>query len=211
MLREKIDRTVAAYEEEKAKLYRTDGTKRYSEEEHAEREADLNRRFRAAMDAIEEEIGRNVERAEEALLVAEDSDPTDILTTDELELANARRSFVSDEVWRLSMDALQRRLRAVLAEDNKVSAFLYVLYASQRVGEADEDADEEGAYEDRELVEELRAKMDPDGEKRRERARRALEEAHGDKDYAYLRRRGARDIAELYAMQSGYNRPGSLG
>ena len=155
-MREKIDRTTEQYEREKAELFREDGTKRYSEEEHAEREADLNRRFQAAMDTIEEAT-RNVERAEEVLLVAEDSDPTGILTTDELASANARRPFVSDEVWRLSSEALQRRLRAVLAGDNKVSAFLYVLYASQRVGESDGDSeglipDEDGAHEVRELV-----------------------------------------------------------
>jgi hypothetical protein len=51
--REKIDRLVEAKEYEESKLYRGDGTKLYSEEEHAEREADIRRRFRAAMDEVD--------------------------------------------------------------------------------------------------------------------------------------------------------------
>ena len=203
-LRERIDRAAQAYEEEKAKLFRSDGsTKLYGPEEHAEREADLNRRFQVAMDTLEEDVDRQIEKAEEARLVAEDSDPTDLLTTEELASANARRPFVTDEVWRLSLDALQRRLRAVLAGSNRVSMFLYALYADQRV----EESEENGAHEVREVVAELKKKVDPDGEKRREKVRKTIEEAHELKDHVYLRRRGAKDALGLYGLQTQYNIP----
>ncbi len=213
MSREKIDRTVEAREHEESELYREDGTRLYGPEEHAEREADLKRRFRAAMDAIDEEVGGRITAAEESLLIAESSDPTDVLTTEELASANARRPFVSDEVFTLPLEKLEARCRAVLAQGDRPAMFLHSLYAGQRSGEKGSAAgeymdtrygeggvitDEAGAERVREVAAELKKKLDPDGEKRRETARKALEEAREVKSYAYLRRRGARSAAELY-------------
>jgi hypothetical protein len=50
--------------------------------------------------------------------------------------------------------------------------------------------------------------VNPDGEKRIEAARAKLEEAGGLKDYAYLRRRGAKDAYGLYRIENPYNIPG---
>ena len=87
--REKMDRAVERFEASKAELYREDGSKLYSDEEHEEREAALQREGKATMDAIEEEVDRRIAGAEGALLVAEDADPTGALSTSELESANA--------------------------------------------------------------------------------------------------------------------------
>jgi hypothetical protein len=88
--RSEIDRMAEAKEQEEPELYRTDGTKLHSEEEHAEREADIKRRFCAAMNAIDEEAESLIAAAEESLLIAENADLTDVLTTEELSSANAR-------------------------------------------------------------------------------------------------------------------------
>jgi hypothetical protein len=216
--REKIDRLAEAREQEEGKLYRADGSKLYSEEEHVSREADIRRRFRAAMDAIDEEAEAKIAAAEESLLVTENADPTDALSTEELASANARRPFVSDEVLTMPLEKLTARCRAVLAQDDRPAMFLYALYGGQR---ADLTGDEsaynlnynsptddgdlpagEDTGELREVVSELRRKVNPDGEKRIEAARAKLEEARGVKDYAYLRRRGAKDALGLYHQQA---------
>jgi hypothetical protein len=164
-----------------------------------------------------------VAAAEERLLVADNADPTDALTTEELASANARRPFVSDEVFTLLLDKLEARCRAVLAQGDRPAMFLYALYGGQRAGTGDDpayctprynfptDGGEPHAGEEtgelREVVSELWRKVDPDGEKRIEKAREALREAGGIKDYAYVRRRGAKDAYGLYRQQNPYNVP----
>ena len=197
----KIDRLVEAREHEEGKLYRADGTKLYSEDEHAERMSDIGRRFRSAMDEMDAEIEAKVAAAEESVLVAENAAPTDALTTEELAAANARRPFVSDEVYTLPIDKLIARCKAILSVGDRPAAFLYSMYGAQRAEMA---GDENGIYELREVVAELRRKANPDGEKRIETARKALQEAGGLKDYAYMRRRGAKDALGLYLQQRGY-------
>jgi hypothetical protein len=221
--REKIDRLAEAKEYEESQLYRGDGTKLYSDEEHAEREADIRRRFRAAMDEVDGKIETKVAAAEESLLVAENADPTDALTSEELASANARRPFVSDEVFTLPLDKLEARCRAVLAQGDRPAMFLYALYGGQRAGlTGDEspyrprynfpsDSGDVPAGEDtsqlHEVVSELWRKVNPDGEEKVEKARGALQEAGGLKDYAYMRRRGAKDVLGLYRQQNPYNVP----
>ena len=132
-------------------------------------------------------------------MVAENADPTDALTTEELAAANARRPFVSDEVSALPMEKLTARCKAILAAGDQPAAFLYSLYAGQRASSSD---GQEGVYDLLEVVADLRRKASPDAEKRIEAAREALREAGGLKDYAYMRRRGARDALELYQRQA---------
>jgi hypothetical protein len=219
--REKIDRLVEAREQEESKLYRADGTKLYADDEHATREADIRRRFRSAMDEIDAEIEGMVAAAEESLLVAENADPTDALTTEELASANARRPFVSDEVFTMPLEKLVERCRAVLAQGDRPAMFLYALYGGQRAGVAGDELHYRPRYamstgegqtppgedttELSEVVSELWRKVNPDGEKRIEAARKGLQEAGGLKDYAYMRRRGAKDAYGLYRQQNPYS------
>jgi hypothetical protein len=101
--------------------------------------------------------------------------------------------------------------------------FLYALYGGQRAGLTGDESpytpnyafsgDDGGSYtgeetgELREAVSELWRKVNPDGEKRIEAARKALQEAGGLKDHSYLRRRGAKDALGLYRQQNPYNVP----
>ncbi len=132
----------------------------------------------ATFDRIESELGERVRRAEEEVLVLEHSDPTDFLNTRELESANARKAFVSDECFTMPLDKLAARLKAVLAKGDRAAMFNYMHHAAQRVGDeppvepasavsnaigpsGSEEEEEAGAGEVRELVAALRRKLDP--------------------------------------------------
>ena len=218
--KERIDQAVATREREEAALHREDGAKLYASEEHADRLEAIGARFTATMDSIEGDIARRLEKSQEDILVAENADPTSILNGGELESANARRAFVTDEVYTLDLERLADRCRAVRAQGDRPVMFLYALYAGQRVGETMDPAgdylnlkhgadtatggatEQTGAQRVREAVAEIRADLDPDGQKERAAARKAVEEAEELKNYAYLRRRGVRSAAELYLNQT---------
>lgn len=201
-MRDRIDEAVRRRDEARAGLYRPDGSKRYGEEEHREREAALGEDFRADMDALEEEADRGISAAEEDLMVLEHADPSDVLTTPELERANAKSAFVAADCRTLPLDALEKRCRAALARGDRPTMFILAHHAARRVGDASDGPEENGAHEVREVVAELLRRLDPDGERKTARARERLQEARGVKDYAYLRRRGASNAAELYMSQS---------
>lgn len=220
--REKIDTAAERHEEEQAKLYRPDGSKRYSDEEHAEREGELREEFNVSLDTIEAGIDRQIASAEETLVRVEHADPADSLTPEELARANARRSFVSEDVEALPIPDLIGRCRAALASGDRVSLFLLSRYAGRRAGEAAPpnpyDRDESGesggtspggaaAEELREVVAEMERKLRPDHERRLSQARSAVEEATEARQYAYLRRRGAKSSVELY-INSVYGQAG---
>jgi hypothetical protein len=229
--KEQMEQAMERQEARRGQLYREDGGRLFGDKEHAEREAAIKQEFNETMDAIESGVDEKIASVEESLLVMENSDPTDALTTSELEGANARRPFVSDEAFTLPLDKLVDRCRAVLAQGDRPTMFLYALYANQRVGgdagtpavayldkKYGETTSGEafggigfatgaGAEAVREVVAELRRKLDPDGEKKREAARKAVEESRSLKDAAYLRRRGARSAGELY-LKEKYRRAG---
>jgi hypothetical protein len=210
-VRDKIDAAVRRRDEARGNLYRPDGSKRYGEEEHREREAAVGEQFRAEMDALEEEADRSISAAEEDLLVLEHADPADALTTAELERANAKRAFVADDCRTLPLDALEKRCRAALAGGDRATMFLLAHHAAQRVSGGADGREEEGAEGVREIVGELLRKLNPDGERKTERARERLQEAQGIKDYAYLRRRGASNAGDLYAGQAYGHLAGGIG
>jgi hypothetical protein len=112
--REKMDRAVERYEAAMAELYKPDRSKLYSDEEHAQREASIRGEFKVAVDAIQEDKDRQIASAEEALLIAENADPTDALTTEELASVNAKRDFITDAAYTLALDKLAEHCRAVL-------------------------------------------------------------------------------------------------
>ena len=80
--------------------------------------------------------------------------------------------------------------------------FLLIHNADRRVGESDVTGDEPGAEEVREAVAELRAKLDPDQERKLADARASLEEAQALREQAHYRRRGVRDAFDLYTQRS---------
>ena len=126
-------------EQAEAALHRSDGLRVYGDAEHKERMAAIKAQHCAEFDAIDAEVGRKVAAAEEALLVAENADPADALTTSELERANAKAAFVADDAERLPLDKLAQRCRAALASGDRPTMFLLIHNADRSVrDEADE-------------------------------------------------------------------------
>jgi hypothetical protein len=222
-----MDQAMEHQEARKSELYREDGARLFGDEEHEERQAAIRQEFAATMDSIEAGLDEKMASAEKDLLIAENADPTDVLTSEELGSASARRPFVADEAFTLPLGKLVSRCRAVLAQGDRPSMFLYALYANQRVGgdagspaeaflgkkygtgETASGGETTGAEAEavREVVAELKRKLDPSGEKKRDAARKAVEESRSLKSDAYFRRRGARSAGELYLAEK-YGRAG---
>jgi hypothetical protein len=224
--KEKMEQAMELKETRKSELYRSDGARLFGDSEHGEREEAIAEEFAATMTAIEASLDAKIASAEESLLILESGDPTDALTRSELESANVRRAFVSDEAFTLPLDKLVDRCKAVLAQGDRPSMFLYGLYSNQRVGgEAGSPVGEflekkygtgetaffgesTGAEAEAEavraVVAELKMKLAPDGVKRIEVARKALEESRSLKNDIYYRRRGAKSAVGMY-LNSKYS------
>jgi hypothetical protein len=195
----RIEEATSRREQAEADLYRPDGSRYYSDEEHAERVRAIQARHRADFDRIEAEIARKVEEAEERLLLAENADLASTLTTEELQRVSVLSGFVADDVERLSLGEVVKRCRAALATADRPTLFALAHHVARRAGE-EEDL---GLVEEFGEVAQLRAKLAPDQERKLAAARQAHEEAQELRERAYLGRRGAKDAFDLYA-QSGY-------
>ncbi len=116
-------------------LLRPDGSKRYSDEEHAERQSAISAEFREKLQSIEEDVERETSAAESELATLEHGDPTNLLSAEELERAGAKREFVNEDVAALPASELADRLRAVLASPggDRASVFCYLQAATRRV------------------------------------------------------------------------------
>jgi len=200
-LRTRIDMAGERAEAEKAALYRPDGSKMFGEEEHAERSAGIAEgvarvagEVRAGADRIVEETRADLD----AILYA---DPTEDLSAEELERANARARFVREDCETLEPDELARRIRGVLAGGDKAMTWLYSRYAKVRHGrELDATLDRPLAAEEAAALGELRDALpaleerlrDPAKERRRQGAEKELAAAERLKFHA-LRRRSEAD------------------
>jgi hypothetical protein len=72
----RIEEAASRREQQEAQLYRPNGSKVYGDEEHAERVRAIRDRHRAEFDRIDSDLARDVEEAEERLLLAETRTPT---------------------------------------------------------------------------------------------------------------------------------------
>jgi hypothetical protein len=201
-LRERIDAAAKSFERAKKSLMRPDGLTKYSLPEHNELEAVAQNDFNAALNRIGDEIEGRIASAEEKLHRMEHADPSAALTAEELEAANARRAFISDEVFNHSAEGLTDRVAAIISGGDRVAQFLYLHYLRARASESS--AGEEGnipeteRYRLKELAAELEAALDPEAAGRLEKARAEIDELRKIRDYAYYRRHGAKDPVELH-------------
>lgn len=121
----RAERAQTRYEEGTKELFRSDGTKLYSEDEHRQRVRALAQERNAVL--------RDVEgRAKEARLAVaseiegiENADPADALTSEELERANQKRAFALDAAEILDAEAFGKRLESVLVGGDKDNIFAY--------------------------------------------------------------------------------------
>ncbi len=78
-----MERTVSAFEEAQKKLYRTDGSKVYGDEEHAERLGRLREEFGEKIGKVVSEIEEDAEGYEQEAHSYTYTDPTKDLTRSE--------------------------------------------------------------------------------------------------------------------------------
>lgn len=120
--------TIAANCKEAAKpLYTYDGRPRYKPEVQAQKEAAAW----APMQQREEEakeLARELEAKAAARRVASHADYTATLGREELELANARRQFVEEDLASLDTMGLRRRVEAMKAQGDSVGLLIASRY-----------------------------------------------------------------------------------
>jgi hypothetical protein len=190
--REHIDQAAKRYEQGKAKLFREDGSKRYSDEEHAERERGLDEEFHATLADIEEAVEKKLSIAQAVLL--RHTDLGSALSQEQLKAANRRRAFFEKDAESLPLAELSRRCEAALdgEEGNIASIYLLSRYARKRATD-ERAADERVAYMEEYLR--LEAAISRLGERLKpsevRQAERTIEEAREIKDYLHIRRREA--------------------
>ncbi len=179
-------------------LYRADGSNRYGDEEHAERQGAISEALRTTLITIEEEAQREAVAATGQLATLEHGDPTALLGADELQRAGAKRVFVDADVEGLPSRDLADRLGAVLSGGDKASVFCYLQATERRVR-----AMETAPAGVSEVLEEMRVHLLGDSRRRQvAQTRRRVEEAHEVKGLVWALRRGGRDAGEVHARES---------
>jgi hypothetical protein len=133
-LKAKAERAQTEYESGSAQLFRDSEQreKLYSDDEHRDQVRALGQERTRKLDAVIEELHREVSVAEKDLAVLEDGDPTALVSSAELSAAAAKKPFIDDEVWGLPEERLTAKLRAVLDGGDKASIFAYWRSGSAR-------------------------------------------------------------------------------
>ena len=193
----RIQQATARREEAEAALLRPDGSRYYSDEEHAERVRAIRARHRAEFDAIDAEIEERAGRAQADLETLENADPAAGLSTEELQRAAAMNQFVGAEVEGLSLANLARRCRAAASSGDKAMLYALQHHAARRM-------DEDLTGEVREAVAELRRAIEPEAESRLAAAREALEDAGDLRLKAQLARAGAANLGDAFFGGGNY-------
>lgn len=184
MSTQRIDNALQKFRRGSQGLYTDEGQKLYSDEEHERRHEALLAEFDREKDSVVSEADRAIEKAERDLAL-EHRDLSDSLTTAELERANAKRSYVEDDVWNLDPETLVRRARAAQAAGDRPTMFLYAR-ALQRRSEVEHEngSGEDGAHLAQLAIGLTQIVRGPDAERDLERARKAKRDATSLKVYA---------------------------
>ena len=149
-------------------LLRDDGAHRYSDTEHSERLQAAMNRFHQRLSAA----GRDAQaiaadaRAERAKLAG--ADPVAQLTSAELAVATAKKSFIQEDATALPLDELARRIRSVVADGDRTTTWLYARYGSRRLAElrraaaeGKASADSDGSGDVQAAIDEAARLLDP--------------------------------------------------
>src|SRR3954466_3468159 len=91
---QRMEQAAAVLDAERARLLPPDGTRLYSDAEHAEREALAVAAFNRVADAQQATIDAAIAQAERTLTLSAYADPLDHLSGDELAQASTRAPFV---------------------------------------------------------------------------------------------------------------------
>jgi hypothetical protein len=132
MTARRIDRALEQFRAGTRDLYTEDGQKLYSDEEHERRMDVLLEEFDRERDSVVADADRTIEKTEPTIAL-EHRDLSDSLTTTELECANAKRSYVEDDVRTLPLETLLKRVAAAQAAGDKPTMFLYARTLHRRI------------------------------------------------------------------------------
>lgn len=133
MTTRRIDKALEHFRAGERDLYTEEGQRLYSDEEHECRHDALLAEFDREKDSAVAEADRTIEKAERTLAL-EHRDLSDSLTNTELERANAKRSYVEDDVWSLPPETLLKRARAAQVAADRPTMFLYARTLQKRAG-----------------------------------------------------------------------------
>jgi hypothetical protein len=201
MTKQQIDRALEKFRAGERNLYNEEGQKLYSDEEHERRHDALLKEFDREKDSVVTEADRTIEKAERTLAL-EHRDLSDSLTTEELERANAKRSYVEDDVWSLSPDVLIKRAEAARAAEDRPGMFLFARTLGKRAEIEYEEGDPAAAAQLEQLASELTQTVrGPEVERDLEQARKAKRDANSLKIYAG-QQRGEVDGSAAMALEN---------
>ena len=124
-LRVQAEAAISNFEAARAALFRADGSQIYADAEHEERLRGLRSERNRVLREVEQGACEELRAAEAQIINLEHRDPTELLASDELERANAKRTFALDAAESLDTTALVARFEAVVAGGDKASIFAH--------------------------------------------------------------------------------------
>lgn len=130
-----IDAAAATAEREREALYVRAGERKYADDYHDERMAEIVAAFeKVASNATD--VADEKRRAAEAVTDALDVDqPLDRLSDADVERANARALFIREDAESMPIERLAERCRVAAAGGDLVTRFLLERYAARRMNE----------------------------------------------------------------------------
>jgi len=198
----KADAADKAFEEARAGLYRPDGTKFYSDQEHKEREARLRTERNKTARDVEQEVEQAMAEARQELEHLQNEDPSRLLNATELESANARRALVADDVTALSEGELVSRLESVLASGDRASQFLFWQAGRRKKAEIAERRGEQPYELNQPLASLQTALRGPSHKGRVASVEQRLDDLRQSQALAWSLQRGGRSVGAVHAKQA---------
>lgn len=139
-IKRQADAAQQEYKDKEAKLYRSDGQRRYSDAEHSEQVRELRRERNEKLNTLAQEANAAMQEAEARTSQIKSEDLSGRLTAEELEGANARHAFVSEDVEQMPARAMDDRVNSVLASGDRASMYLHARALRKRASQSDSPA-----------------------------------------------------------------------
>lgn len=136
--RREAEKAVAAFEGQAKKLYRSDGSRVYSAEEHQERHAELASEMNRKLSEITGKAEEDARSYEGTAKSYEYHDPAASLSAADRERLTASAPLVKEDAGMLPVGELVERLKAVRGGSDKLAKVLHARYARFRVRELSE-------------------------------------------------------------------------
>lgn len=128
-----VEKAVSEFEAAKERLYRSDGSKVYGDEEHAERLGKLTDGLREKAEAVAAEAQSDIEGYEREAMALSYTDPASLVPASDRDRLETSRVFVKEDCESFAAPALTQRLEAVSAGSDKVALVLFARYARMRL------------------------------------------------------------------------------